>query len=389
MQLAKERRPSGRILELDGLRGLAVLAVIAFHYTEGTHWANPVTGLGWVGVDLFFVLSGFLITGILVNSRGRPRYFSNFYARRSLRIFPVYYLLLAVYVGAAWLGGGRQPWAYWAMHAAFLSATLEHFHYWAFAAPAFVYAGVTVLWSLSIEEQFYLLWAPIVRWLRPQALWAFLGALILGAPILRYCLHTPGFTEYRFLPTRFDSLAWGAALALVARNWEPSPSQGRRSLRALAWGAGGILAAVLAATGGLRESRWFALTGYTALAALFTAAVGGAVIGAGSEAWACRGLRFHPLQHLGKISYAVYLIHYPILTLVAGWVEPGLGSGSLGLAVRDLVSFGMAIGLATLSWKLLEAPAAGLKERWAPALGKHPELKARPVRIAELPAGAE
>lgn len=389
MLTGEKRRHSGRILELDGLRALAVLAVIAFHYTEGTRWANPVTGLGWAGVDLFFVLSGFLITGILLNSRERPRYFSNFYARRSLRIFPVYYLLLAIYIGAAGLGGGRQPWAYWAMHAAFLSATLEHFHYWAFAAPAFVYAGVTVLWSLSIEEQFYLLWAPIVRWLRPQALWAFLGAAIVGAPILRYCLHTPGFTEYRFLPTRFDSLAWGAALALVAKSWEHSPGSARQSLRTLAWGAGAVLAMILAATGGLRESRWFALTGYTALAALFTAAVGGAVIGAGSEARSCRWLRLRPLRHLGKISYAVYLIHYPILTLVAGWVEPGLGRGSLGLVVRDVVSFVLVIGLATLSWKWLEAPAAALKERWAPAVGKHAELKTRPVRIAELPAGAE
>ncbi|HEY7856751.1 MAG TPA: acyltransferase, partial [Terriglobales bacterium] len=184
-----------RVAELDGLRAVAVGAVIAFHYTLNTHYASPVTGLGWIGVDLFFVLSGYLITSILLKAKARPAYFRTFYLRRTLRIFPVYFLLLATYAIAARVGGGPQPWSYWAMHAAFLSSTAEYFHFWAFAAPPFVYGGVTVLWTLSIEEQFYLLWAPVVRFMREGRLAWFLAAVIVGAPALRSWLHTAAFPE--------------------------------------------------------------------------------------------------------------------------------------------------------------------------------------------------
>lgn len=357
---------SGRILELDGLRALAVLAVISFHYTVGNPLANPVTGLGWVGVDLFFVLSGYLITSILVAARPRPRYFSTFYARRTLRIFPIYYLLLLGYFLAARIGGGPQPWTYWLMHAAYLSSSLEFFHYWAFAAPTFVYAGVTVLWSLSIEEQFYLMWAPVVRYLPPRRLWMVLAGAVVGAPVLRFFVHTAGHAEYRFLPARFDALAWGAVLALVWTHWNRDGRAAMRYRRVML-GAGAVLALLIALTGGTRGSHWFATLGYTALAVFFAGVVGWTVARAGTASPAARLLRWGPGRYVGRISYTIYLVHYPVYMLVGSAVNGWLGAGWWGTAARGLISVAVAIAVAGASWRFLESPILRLKDRWAPS----------------------
>ena len=367
--------PSRRILELDGLRAFALLAVISFHYTLSNALANPVTALGWVGVDLFFVLSGYLITGILLRSSRRPKYYATFYARRTLRIFPVYYLLLAVYVIVAWIQGGAQPWTYWAMHAAFLSSVAEYFHYWPFAAPVFVYAGVSVLWSLSIEELFYLMWAPLVRMLRPRHLWMVVLGVIVGSPLLRFAIHGRGFREYSFLPARFDSLAWGAALALLG----VGPGRKVARLEPLARWAGhrlslwtallvpalaGLLVLIVL-TGGGRGQLWFATLGYSLLALVFAGVLGWTVTHAGSRAPVCRLLRWEPARYLGRISYTAYLVHYPIFTLLANgrW----LGSGAAATAARAAISLALTLAVAGASWRWLEAPILTLKERWAPA----------------------
>lgn len=335
------------------MRACAVLAVISFHFSGARGW-------GWMGVDLFFVLSGFLITSILLSARQRPRYFRDFYARRTLRIFPVYYVLLVTYAVTAWGWGGAQPWRYWGMHAGFLSATIEFFRSWNFLAPAWVYAGLTVLWSLSIEEQFYLLWAPIVRWLRPAGLWTVLVAAILGAPLLRGLIHTRYFPEYRFLPARFDSLAWGAVLALL---WQACSQANRpRLTRALAGagaGTGFALILLLAWTGGRRENWAFAIFGYSLLAAFFAALVGWTVARADSRAPLCRGLRWRPLRYLGTISYTTYLIHYPILlatgAVLARWHDP--------IGLRNGLALALVLLLASASWRWLESPLLRLKPR--------------------------
>lgn len=366
----------GRIAELDGLRAAAVAAVIAYHYTLGTRLANPVTRLGWAGVDLFFVLSGYLITSILLSSRQRPGYFSTFYARRALRIFPLYYLLLLVYAAAA-RSAGPQPFAYWAMHAFYLSSLVEHYHSWMFPAPGFVYAGLTVLWTLSVEEMFYLVWAPVVRWVEPRRLWLLLAAAVAGAPLLRATLHTAAFPEYRFLPARGDALAWGAALALLLAQWRPDRGwRGlRRTLLAVAAASACALALLLAATGGHRGNWWFAVFGYSLLALLATALTGWAVLAAGSPHPACRALRWRPAQALGKVSYCVYLIHYPLL----------LAAGALTAAVwaRDGLALALSLGLAAASWRYFEAPLLRLKDRWRPALGRAGELPSARLRNVE------
>ncbi|TAN21516.1 MAG: acyltransferase [Acidobacteria bacterium] len=389
-KLALSPQNKGRIAELDGLRAIAVLAVISFHYTIGTVWKNAITGLGWAGVDLFFVLSGFLITSILLASRERPHYFSTFYARRTLRIFPIYYCLLVIYLLAAVAWGGPQSWTYWTMHALYLSSVVAYFHGWLFQAPVFVYAGLAVLWSLSIEELFYLMWAPVVRWVRPARLWPLLAAVILTAPVLRFAIHTHAFPEYEFLPARFDSLAWGAALALLLRyrsNLQKLPQW----LRGVGLSAGGAFALLALATGGSRSNLWMATFGYSLLAIAFAGLIGWTVLRAGSTAPLCRFLRLRPARQLGTVSYTTYLIHYPALALVGAaattWWGLQLNGSVAGVFGRDLISLALALLVAAASWRWLESPLLQLKDHWKPAIGHVREPARRPIRTVE--AGTE
>lgn len=356
-----------RIVELDGLRAFAVLGVISFHYTVGTRLELAAARLGWAGVDLFFVLSGFLITGILLEMRARPHYFRTFYTRRILRIFPAYYLLLAVYFVCARTMGGPQPWQFWAMHAAFLSSTLGYFHSWNFPAPVFVYGGSIVLWSLSVEEMFYLFWAPVVKYLQPRVMAGLVAAMILVAPVLRVWLHRPWIPEYYFFPARMDSLAWGAAIALVLHHGGAALTWLRRWLLPhLATGVALLAVLIHYTEGALRKNPVFAAFGYTLLSGIFALALTWIVLHAGSENWICRLMRQQPWQQLGKTSYMIYLIHYPLVFLVAMALGTRLGNGALHTAVQDGLGFGLAVGLAALSWRYFESPILRLKDRLAP-----------------------
>lgn len=356
-----------RIAELDGLRAFAVLAVIGFHYTIGTPLQIAAVRLGWAGVDLFFVLSGFLITGILLEMRSRPHYFRTFYTRRILRIFPAYYLLLLAYFLCARIAGGPQPWQFWTMHAAFLSSTLGYFFSWNFAAPTFVYGGTIVLWSLSVEEQFYIFWAPVVKYLQPRLMAALVAAMILVAPLLRYALHRSWIPEYYFFPARMDSLAWGAAVALLLARGNPFRDRlSRWLLPVLATSAALLLLAILLTGGGPRKSLVFATVGYSLLGSTFAALVTWVVLHAGSGRRLCRLLRRQPWQKIGQISYMIYLIHYPVVFLTGAAIGNRLGRGALHVGVQDLIAFTLAILLAALSWKYVEGPILKWKDRLAP-----------------------
>ena len=169
--------------ELDGLRGLAILWVVLYHCNprlKGT-WIYYASLWGWAGVILFFALSGFLITSILLTTRDKPHYFHNFHARRALRIWPVYILLLAVvYLNAPWFIGPSvidaiktAPWL------AYLFLVQNLFH---LSLPPAI--GPT--WALAIEEQYYFLWAPLVRFLlRPWMLTVVLAGALVAPPMLR------------------------------------------------------------------------------------------------------------------------------------------------------------------------------------------------------------
>ena len=207
---------SSRVAELDGFRAIAVLMVFAHHLFYG--WPTPalsstprviraVLGRGWLGVDLFFVLSGFLITGILIDSREGEHYFRNFYTRRILRIVPLYLTcILIMYFGYPRAGAYfRLSLLYLANFSYFFGVKVPH--------------GPGVFWSLAIEEHFYLLWPLVVRFLNRFWLLLLTAVIVFGTPILRgVCAHagmSPEFEIYPYSFFRFDGLALGAMLAIV------------------------------------------------------------------------------------------------------------------------------------------------------------------------------
>src|SRR5213594_314733 len=219
----------GHIPALDAVRGVAILLVLIFHFSSYGHGLAPsplfidrlyylMSRAGWIGVDLFFVLSGFLITGILYDAKESDHYFRNFYVRRVLRIFPLYYGALIIFlVVLPWLAPGnaelqlmkRDAIWYWT----YLSNVRTAYNGW----PGF--GAIGHFWSLAVEEQFYLIWPVIVLALSRRHLQACCLACIIGALVVRVGLNAKGNETAAFVltPARIDALAVGAYLAISAR----------------------------------------------------------------------------------------------------------------------------------------------------------------------------
>ncbi|MFZ0394758.1 MAG: acyltransferase [Terracidiphilus sp.] len=323
------------IPELQGLRGLAVLAVV-FYHSRPRLAGTPVYGAaqwGWAGVNLFFVLSGFLITSILLESREKPRYFRNFYARRVLRIWPVYVLALAIcYLKADWFVGEpvglamrTAPW--WAY--IFFVQNLFHL-----TLPP----GIGPTWSLAIEEQYYFLWAPLVRFLKkPWMMAGALGTALVVSPLLRMT-HLAWITPTDTV-THLDGIAMGSLIALglytlplARRDW-------------LVLGGCGILAGFsLAATkaGGTAFLD-------TALSCGFGGAVLASIASTGARNWLNAALRRGPLAYYGKISYGLYMIHIMVF-IYFGWFD--LRMDKYGLT-GNLAVVGMRLAASTVAATVL------------------------------------
>jgi peptidoglycan/LPS O-acetylase OafA/YrhL len=308
------------IPELQGLRGLAVLSVVFYHChprLEGT-WVHYASLWGWAGVNLFFVLSGYLITSILLEAREKPRYFRNFYGRRALRIWPVYALvLIVVYLNAPWFIGPTitvaiksAPWL------AYIFFVQNLFH---LALPPAV--GPT--WSLAIEEQYYFLWAPLVRFLhRPWMLASVLAAALVGSPLLRLAnFHWMTLTHTLI---HLDGIALGSLLALGLYTI-------RLSRRVWLWlGLGGVVlgiwatATVAGGTAFLDSALAVAFAGAVLAAIASTTAAtcdGSSSLGrTGSHNPLTAALRRGPLAFYGRISYGLYMIHIPVF-IFFGWFD--------------------------------------------------------------------
>jgi peptidoglycan/LPS O-acetylase OafA/YrhL len=333
------------IPELQGLRGLAVLAVVIYHChprLEGT-WIYYPSLWGWAGVNLFFVLSGFLITSILLEARNKPHYFRNFYGRRALRIWPVYVLVLVVvYLNAPWFVGlsisdaiKTAPWL------AYIFFVQNLFH---IALPPAI--GQT--WSLAIEEQYYFLWAPLVRFLRRP--WM-LAVILIGAfacsPLLD---HHPWLTPTHTL-IHLDGIALGSLLALGIYTLP-------LTRRVWLWIglAGFVLGMAMAATiaGGTRFLD-------SALALGFGGAVLAAIASTGAHNPLNAILRRGPLAFYGRISYGMYMIHIAVF-IYFGWFDAWMNNygipGNLAIVAFRLAA---TTAVATALWYGFESQILKLK----------------------------
>ena len=333
--------------ELDGVRGLAILWVVLYHCNprlEGT-WIHYASLWGWSGVLLFFCLSGFLITSILLTTREKPKYFHNFHARRALRIWPVYLLVLAfVYLNAPWYIGPTvwdairtAPWwAYFLFIQNLFHLTLP---------PAL---GPT--WALAIEEQYYFLWAPLVRWVRsPWLLTLALVAALVVPPWLRSGHHawlTPTHTLIHL-----DGIAWGSLLAvgLHTLKW---------SRRVWLWlGLGGFVAGIAAAAtiaGGTPFLDSALAVGYAGMVLALIASTG-----ASNPVNAV--LRSGPLAFYGRISYGLYMTHISVF-IYFGWfdlkMDPYGIPGNLAVVAFRLV---ICTAVAAALWYGFESQILKLK----------------------------
>ena len=335
------------IPELQGLRGLAVLAVVLYHChprLQGT-WLYNASLWGWAGVNLFFVLSGFLITSILLEARDKPHYFRNFYARRALRIWPVYLLVLAIcYANAPWFVGlsvfdaiKTAPW--WA----YLLFLQNLFH---LTLPPAI--GQT--WSLAIEEQYYFVWAPVVRFLRIRSMLAVvLAAALIACPLLR--MAHPAWCNPTHTLIHLDGIALGSLLALGLYTI---------CLSRIVWlwlGISGFVAGI-AATLTIAGGTAFL---DSALALAFAGAVLAAVASAGAQNPLNAAFGRGPLAFYGRISYGLYMIHIMVF-IYCGWfdlkMDPYGIAGNLAIVGFRLA---MATACATALWYLFESQILKLK----------------------------
>jgi peptidoglycan/LPS O-acetylase OafA/YrhL len=372
----------GHLAELDGLRAIAVLLVFFYHTPFGSgagiqKYLASFFHSGYTGVDLFFVLSGFLITGILVDAKGTPNYFKTFYMRRTLRIFPLYYFVLAILLVAllaAKYGFAHHVSAY---TMTFVNDGLNSQKWlWPYLANAeFAIFGPGALqpcfvhfWSLSVEEQFYLMWPLLVWRFGTKSLTRIAFGMIAGAIVIRTIFWHFGAIDAAFSVTfsRMDALAIGALIALWMRT-NPLQKTARYAGVALIIPAAVFLGYVFAAYGQL-DFRIPSLTvPMLSAPALFYAGVLLMILGSPTKAWV--GLfRLRPLRFLGTISYGFYVYHGIIRRIIEKPTKSLMEHHQamrlpLGLAIV-VTSFAGTTLIAWLSWTLFEKRVLRLKSRF-------------------------
>ena len=385
---------AGHVPVLDGLRGVAILLVMLVHLTvmessslvDGAYYR--VAHLGWIGVDLFFVLSGFLITGILYDAKTSPHYFRNFYARRALRIFPLYYavLFLALLVLPALASDSysrslQAAWTYWAFLSNFAVAWHQEF-------PA---GMLIVVWSLAIEEQFYVAWAPLVRWLSYRRLVLLCVTVIVSAFAFRLTLsvfEVHPVAAYVLPFARMDALALGALIAIAVRH------QGGLERLARVANMAAPLAGVAAMAITLWEwnPHWSApmmqTVGYSCLAIMFGSILVVALTAPPHSR--IRRILHHPLLgRIGVYSYALYLVHLPLRAVVRDHLfGPGefpvlWGSQLPGQLMFYVVGSAPAFLLAWVSWHWYERRFLALKKYFPLGSGSE-RIPPGPVAVSGL-----
>ncbi len=367
---------------LDGLRALAIIGVICLHFGGSIKQyqlaaAGPLALYlfkafrhGAWGVDLFFVLSGYLITGILLQSRGQQNYFRNFYARRTLRIFPLYYgvLLTLLVILPSVLGHipatlsvayHRQAWL-WTY-----TTNIET------ARKGMVFGNFIHFWTLAIEEQFYLVW-PLLLFLTPQRrLSRLIVCLIIFINAARVIFWAADHSQvawywlWSFTPFRADTLLAGAGLAVLQ-------TEGRLAAyrRAFAVAFCCTLPIILLFYfGASHKWQWMPapLIPHLAFAPILFGSALGLILTSHPASWLLKALSFRPLRSIGKYSYAMYVFHLIYLPLEVRWLPYSLFSKALYNALLGLLAYyssavAIAFGLAFCSYHLYEKHFLKLKK---------------------------
>ena len=346
-----------QVAALDGIRGLAALMVMLLHGWQAGVFDNlsavsrlsRIALFGQTGVDLFFVLSGFLITRILISTRDDPGFFRNFYARRALRIFPLYFLFLSLYycvlplLQRAPIAPLKYSWWYWV--------------YLQNVPPTFrtLYAlGPEHFWSLAVEEHFYLLWPLLVLLVPVRRLAWFSAVLAIGAALCRWVfLYQLHLRVFYLTPCRMDALALGTLLACLEVSG--------KLLRLRTLFAGilifclPVLAVIFMKHSGEGKD-WVQLSKFTLVAVMYFSVLG-LVICYQQSKWVERAFANGPIRLTGKISYGLYVYHPLCYAVVARWV-PVATHGLLALAAGVAATFVVS----WLSFTFFESPFLRLKQ---------------------------
>ncbi len=383
--------PAGHFPPLDGLRGVALLLILFHHSFHPDPGGSAVVGLirkvadsTWVGVNLFFVLSGFLIGGILIDSRGEPGYFRTFYARRALRIFPLYYAFLLAFFFVATPLSERLG-----MPLNRVGDKLPFFLYYSNLGPTQgmkVPRSLQPVWSLAVEEQVYLVWPAVIALVSPRRLFRLMALLIpacLAWRVFALMRHGTIMWAYAFTPACLDAFAAGTIAALLVRRGPDRETLRRWASLAFA-GSGLFLAGMTIGLEGFffwSTPKAILTFGLTGLCFLF----GGLIlllVTSPPDSIPNRLLSPRWLRDVGKYSYAMYLLHAP----VGGLIRALTGSRyEAAKGLRSVVEQGgfllvtllLTYLLAMMSWHLLEKPFLRLKS-YFPTRGRGVPMLAVP-----------
>lgn len=356
-----------RIPGFDGLRAVAILLVILWHTQTTFGFGSlgvlaPLVNVGWAGVDLFFGLSGFLITSLILREERETGRFSirDFYARRVLRIFPPYYTVLlltllvlsqfAIFRSAHWPWDTPQP-----LKIASLAFLFSNYLNLDPIGLAYI-----VNWSLCVEEHFYLFWPATLLLLRSNRARVIFGvAVCLLVPLLRFDAIglLPPERVHSLSHLRIDSILWGAVAALLFDRLRDRPYVRRTILYASAIALLFFL--------GPQLSFWGYFIGLTFLAIAVAAFVSN--IAATPESWLVRVLEVAPLRAIGKVSYGMYLLHFQALDVVRAFAPAGLPHW-LAFVLFATAASALTWAAAAVMYRLVERPALRLK-RYFPGAG--------------------
>jgi len=359
-----------RIPELDGIRGVAILLVLVWHLLSCMMGSPPplfrFLNAFWCGVDLFFVLSGFLIGGILLDHRGASNYYSVFYRRRICRILPIYAVWLALFfaVGAArhLFDPGTASWLFDHAMPGLSYATFTQ-NFFQARAGTFGAEWMSATWSLAVEEQFYLFLPFVIRAVPVRRLPWILIPLIAAAPLFRAVFYEPdkeNITAYVLVFCRTDALLLGTMCAWFVRQPDAVPRirKAMPALRVTLLSCGGFV--LLTSYTGQTSVTW--IGGFTLLALAFASLLLIALYD--QQSFVARAMRMPLLRAAGFVAYGTYLIHNAVNAIFWSALR---GHPPYFDRISDIflaaIPFLGALGIAAISWRYFEMPIVRFGQR--------------------------